>query len=289
MENNNWIKAYIIDVLPCMTALLYLLAVIYNVAFFSVFNIDVTDFLSFVEMLVSVIQPMLLLSVFLLLLVAIAIYILPALANRLSKNRKHHRLDRKRIHYLKLFIEKVHSSTLYKSLKLFTFSLIVILPSCVYLFTRGGINNFEGRYSGFIPIFMPILVALILVVCKWMIRPKITLLEQIRTITMPDKIMTFILIFIFAVSVIYESGYRDGKNLLSRDEVDFQLTLTDNTTYDNSHYTYVKHINDRIFIYDKHRKSSVIVFEDNVLSLRMNMKNVQKRSVIDYLIDNFIN
>ena len=289
MENSNWIKAYIIDVLPCMTALLYLLAVIYNVAFFSVFNIDVTDFLSFVEMLVSVIQPMLLLSVFLLLLVAIAIYILPALANRLSENRKHHRLDRKRIHYLKLFIEKVHSSTLYKSLKLFTFSLIVILPSCVYLFARGGINNFEGRYSGFIPIFMPILVALILVVCKLMIRPKITLLEQIRTITMPDKIMTFILIFIFAVSVIYESGYRDGKNLLSRDEVDFQLILTDNTIYDNSHYTYVKHINDRIFIYDKHRKSSVIVFEDNVLSLRMTMKNVQKRSVIDYLIDNFIN
>jgi|GEM_PF-5593635 len=289
MEQKNWIKAYIIDVLPSMTALLYLLAVIYNVAFFSVFNIDVTDFLSFVEMLVSVIQPTLLLSIFLLLLVAIATYVLPVLTNKISKRRKNKRLDRKRIHYLKLFIKNVHSSALCNSLKLSTFSIIVIIPSCVYLFSKGGIDSFEGRYSGFIPIFIPILVAFILVVCKLVIRPKTTMLEQIRSVTLPDRILTIVLICIFAVSVIYESGLRDGKTLLSRDEVEFELTLTDNTVYDNRNYTYVKHINDRIFIYDKKKKSSVIVFEENVLSLRMIVKNIQKRSVIDYLIDNFVN
>ena len=62
-KGTNWIKAYIVDVPPCLTALLYALVVIYNIAFFSVFNIDVTDFLSFSEMSVSIIQPLLILSV----------------------------------------------------------------------------------------------------------------------------------------------------------------------------------------------------------------------------------
>lgn len=83
-QEANWIKAYIVDVLPCLTALLYVLAVIYNVAFFSVFSIDVTDFLSFGDMLVSIIQPLLLLSIFLLLLLALAVYFVPTLIRRFN-------------------------------------------------------------------------------------------------------------------------------------------------------------------------------------------------------------
>lgn len=55
---SNWIKAYIVDVLPCITVAIYILAFIYNIAFFSVFNINVTHFLSFGEMLLSIIDTL---------------------------------------------------------------------------------------------------------------------------------------------------------------------------------------------------------------------------------------
>jgi hypothetical protein len=55
---SNWIKAYIVDVLPCITVAIYILAFIYNIAFFSVFNINITHFLSFSEMLLSIIDTL---------------------------------------------------------------------------------------------------------------------------------------------------------------------------------------------------------------------------------------
>ena len=108
-KGTNWIKAYIVDVLPCLTALLYALVVIYNIAFFSVFNIDVTDFLSFSEMIVSIIQPLLILSVLLLLLLALVIYFIPAFIARFNRKSRHKTLNRKRVKRLRWFVKVIHS------------------------------------------------------------------------------------------------------------------------------------------------------------------------------------
>jgi len=67
-SNSNWIKAYIVDVLPCMTVALYILAFVYNLAFFSVFNINITHYLSLSDMLLSILEPMVVLGVVSLLL-----------------------------------------------------------------------------------------------------------------------------------------------------------------------------------------------------------------------------
>ena len=66
MENNqtNWIKAYIIDVLPCISISIYVLAFIYNVSFFSVFNVNIDHYLSFSEMLVNIIETLFLFVLF---------------------------------------------------------------------------------------------------------------------------------------------------------------------------------------------------------------------------------
>ena len=288
-QETNWIKAYIVDVLPCLTALLYMLAVVYNIAFFSAFNIDITDFIYFGDILVSIIQPLLLLSLFLLLMVALIVYLIPSLVYRSPKKSEQKVYKKGRLHYMKLLVRFLHSSIFYKSFKLFTFSLLVIAPTYYFLFTKGYINNFEGRYSGFVPIFIPVFLTIVLFVSKVLFRSKLTIFQQFRNVTAADKILTFILYFVFAVAVVYESGYRDGKSILERDEVKFKLTLTDNSTYDNKGFTYIKHSDGRIFLYDKSKSSSLIVFEENVLSLDLYSKTIQKKSVINWMLDNFGN
>lgn len=58
MKQSNWVKAYIIDVLPCITVAIYVLAFIYYIAYFSVFNINITHYLSFVDMLLGVMETL---------------------------------------------------------------------------------------------------------------------------------------------------------------------------------------------------------------------------------------
>lgn len=58
MNESNWVKAYIIDVLPCITVAIYVLAFIYNMSFFSVFNINSVQYISLSEMLLSIIEPL---------------------------------------------------------------------------------------------------------------------------------------------------------------------------------------------------------------------------------------
>jgi len=287
-KETNWIKAYIVDVLPCLTAILYALAVIYNVAFFSIFNIDVTDFLSFSEMIVSVIQPLLILSVLLLLLLAIAIYLIPAFMVRFNRNRRHKLLNRKKIKRLRWLVIIFHSFPLYKSFKLFTFSFFIVTPTYYFLFFQRVIDDFDGKYSGFVPIFIPICLTIMLLVCKLIIRPKITFIEQLKKINLADKVLSFILYVVFAIAVIYESGLRDGKTLLQTDEVNFEMALINNSNYDSKNYKYIKHANDRVFVYDKHSKSSLIFFENSILSLKIYNKNVYKNSAINYIMDNFV-
>lgn len=74
-SNSNWIKAYIIDVLPCITIALYILAFVYNQAFYSVFNINITHYLSLSDMLLSIMESMVVLGVVSLLFIGIIILI----------------------------------------------------------------------------------------------------------------------------------------------------------------------------------------------------------------------
>ena len=54
----NWIKAYIVDILPCIAGLVYILAIVYNIAYFSVFGINVIHYLTLSEMIMSIIEPL---------------------------------------------------------------------------------------------------------------------------------------------------------------------------------------------------------------------------------------
>lgn len=58
MKNNNWIKAYIIDVLPCISIAFFVLAYVYNAAFFAVFDIDILQYATFGDIFMSITEPL---------------------------------------------------------------------------------------------------------------------------------------------------------------------------------------------------------------------------------------
>ena len=72
MEENksNWIKAYIVDIMPCIGVALYILAFIYNISFYSVFDINIINYISIQDTFISIIEFLIVFSVLALILVA---------------------------------------------------------------------------------------------------------------------------------------------------------------------------------------------------------------------------
>lgn len=116
MEKKSWIKTYIIDVLPSMSILLYILAIVYEMTFFSVFDIGVLSYISLTETLVSIIEPLLYFTLLLLMSIAefyiiakssfsgiIPILDTPELFNK-SKKSKHNSKLSKLPRIVKIFI-----------------------------------------------------------------------------------------------------------------------------------------------------------------------------------------
>lgn len=73
-RSNNWIKAYIVDVLPCIAVAIYILAVVFNIAYYSVFNINILHYLSLSDMLLSISDTLVVLAFFSLFLIWYALF-----------------------------------------------------------------------------------------------------------------------------------------------------------------------------------------------------------------------
>lgn len=71
-ENKNWIKAYIVDVLPCISIAFFVLAYVYNAAYFSVFDIDILKYATFGDIFITITEPLCLFALSVALLMAIS-------------------------------------------------------------------------------------------------------------------------------------------------------------------------------------------------------------------------
>lgn len=89
-QNKNWIKAYIIDVLPCISIAFFLLAFIYTDSFYTVFGIDIVRYTTFGDVFMSITTPLVIFAFFALIALSVFydlfIFILPA---TLENKEKH--------------------------------------------------------------------------------------------------------------------------------------------------------------------------------------------------------
>ena len=76
MAKQGWIKTYLVDIMPLIAILLYVLAIIYDLAFFSAFDINVLRYISLTETLINIIEPLLLFAPLILISVGIIILFL---------------------------------------------------------------------------------------------------------------------------------------------------------------------------------------------------------------------
>ena len=270
-KESNWIKAYIIDVMPCISIAIYLLAFIYNNAFYSVFNINLTPYVSFGELLFSIIEPLIIFSFLtFLFLFALNYYFPKWLLITQSRMEMHSREDSDgklklrplRIRYIKAFEDKLLSvfkskNPLNKLLPIvFLLLFSGILFDKTYVLNSGDVDY--GLYKATIGLITPYLVAFFLLHFIIVTTPRIYS-QYIKSVNIKDIVAIVISYYIYAIVIFYSCGIESGNYYLNNDKMTFSIKSSDGVEYTDSLYRYIGQTNDKLFLREKKTNRNVIL------------------------------
>lgn len=263
MENNypNWIKVYIIDVLPGLTAGLYILGYLYNSFYYDAIGIDISHYITLSEMLIDIIGPLTIISLsfFPYSLFFIWFHYISTYAN-IKKNQK----ERKDISKA----ERA-DNWFYKRNKKFIIFLLIstVVPLVIYISIN--IIKYDGYYPSQIfignPLFMTFVLTSFFAPIFILSTPK------------PQKsvliVETAVAIFIYSAILLGYCGYANGKFIRDYDTASFEIKTTDGTLFDNKRYRYTNQVSERVFLLEKSTRTNVVIEKDNISYMKIKMLN----------------
>lgn len=266
-SGSNWIKVYIIDVLPGIAVALYVLGFLYNEMFYSVFGIDVEHYISLSEMLIDIMIPLIFIVIFYTLMIINFYYgiyqnTLPVIRQALDKNiQKYKEKEGDKSEIYKLFIKK--NNRLLKYLFIST-----ILPLALFI----GVSEIKGNIS----IGPNMMVAFSFCFLILLLFAPLFILSTPRPYRSIMILETVVALYIFAAIVFGYSGYKDGKYIKEYDTVQFEIKTSDGSIFDNNAYRFINQTNDRVFILEKSTKKTVVICNDGIIYLKLNRPNNRK-------------
>lgn len=310
MEKPLWIKTYIVDFLPFFSIFLYILAIVYHIALFSVFDIDITYFISLSEMLLSIVEPLIILSLAIFILWATYIYfntyVIPGtkyyrekvlskkhifkILNKKFKNTKFYQyFFKENIEQRKMKKKKGKALKIYNSYYKkydFEFSALALSVLSFIIFKYGLSKDTELIEAGMgytvMGMLFPILIIFeILLIC---LIP--SFFFDIKGFKIkPSNIKSGVVIFyLYSLFLFYFSGIETGHHIKENNNVHFTISITDGETYDNKKYTYIQHINGKAFLLENESNNIVMLNDDNILSMKIDFGKTQK-TIIKFMIE----
>jgi len=281
----NWFKAYVIDVLPSLSILLYVVAIINNVSFYSEFGIRIWEYVSFTEFLSDVLVQIVGVS-FVVALFLNIVYIF--YLNYDKYNNFHRSFYSKFIKFLKK-LKKYHpkfyaiinkiSKTNRKKDKIKGRSLVSIFGvySClsIYLFYKEPIRNDITYWVHIQQIVCAIILPFIfccyaLFFVQLFSRHILTikqLVKFLRRIHVYEYILSFIIFFMYICSINYIQSKRDAQYLINTPR-QFEVKEVDGTIYNNQDYIFIKNQYSKVFIKEKNRSAYYVLNMDNISYLK---------------------
>ena len=283
-QKTNWIKTYFVEIIPVLSLSLFLLALIYDIAYYSVFNINFIPYISFSELLFFIIDPMVSITYFLLVFTFISLILL----NSWMDVNEEMIINKKK--------EEVKTTLL--PLRLESFIVLVILAASYKLFILlfsydSGVKNvdygfFHATLGLTIPFFIFFIFFAVICILDSIFRFKHSLIRSMATyllnISAKRKFGYALFFYLYAILVFYLSGAKSGNFYLTQSPVSFEIMASDKSIYDNSEYTYIGHTNNRIFLRNKKCCTNIILNSDNTAYIKISSKGEDS-----FIIAHFLN
>ena len=316
-SNSNWIKAYIVDVLPCMTIALYILAFVYNLAFYSVFNINITHYLSLGDMLLSILESLVLLGVLSLFFIWAILYLSTFNLSLIEQEKRRRenmpfRTKRRIVKFRNMAVvrwfvfimgkkkkkEKSHDKSEVieekkdqNPWKIFFFALLIVVM-CLYIYfdSSATSNEHKGLMKATIWLLLPFLFLFGIAtadICLTMTNISDSKTPAFVRKYKPAEVVEVIVIyFIYALIIFYSSGLECGKYTKNNDVAKFELLSTDGTLFSDSTYRYIDIVNDKVFLLEKETGNKVILNNQGIVYLKINYNDDINNSIVNTFIKN---
>lgn len=303
----NWIKAYIVDILPCIAGLVYILAIVYNIAYFSVFGINVINYLTLSEMIMSIIEP---------LIFVIIITLLWTLLNLVSYKMNEYNLTRFRewkknsciFKYMRKiwnssFVLKIRNICLFKWLKrireknikkndnipfkfLGEILTLLIISYILYLSLLESVGYESGLYLAAIALTVPPFFFITFLFPFNKSDGKSKFLDEIKKLSSLEIASAIFAYYLFGLVLFFKNGTDSGEYYLHHNQTKFEIKTDDGTMFTDEQYGYVEQLNENIFLFEKKTGEVVILSKSNLNYTKIDFANTQK-GLIPSLVDNF--
>lgn len=293
-SNQNWIKAYIIDVLPIMSIFLYVLAFLYNIAFYSVFNINIISYISLSELLLSILEPLILFVFFSIVGVWLNWILIEQLLFLSRKPQSEKTPTNYKIRRILVSVKRWKISTYLIKLKecffikkknkekdhLHIFIGKLIIPSLIFFISYvcfkdtkpNPVGDYGLSYATLgliIPYFVIVMLLYISLAFK-KIQSKI--LAYIKSLNRIDYILIFLSFYIYALCVFFSSGKQSGTYYKKNSQISFEIRTADRSKYTDSTYIYIGQMGGNIFLLEKASESNIILNKNSTSYVKIKNK-----------------
>lgn len=296
MEENksNWIKAYIVDIMPCIGVALYILAFIYNISFYSVFDINIINYISIQDTFISIIEFLIVFSVLALILVA-GLSLNMALKPNDKPTPSICKISKYEIYLLRriILMEKftiVRRVNVYfkkqrriswknrnnKPSKLKLTMLAFLESYITIMFSAKIFTEIQSSYNNY-TIYMPVVGMLI----PFIVAPCVILFLRNATSMKKSKIkdifnrtfasetlVMLIVYYFYSIVLFYSCGEAKGESFKSN-HVQFEIKASDGSIFNNKDCLYIGRLNDNVFLMDKNTKEKVILNNEGITFMKI--------------------
>ena len=292
-KRSNWFKAYIVDVLPCISVAFYILAYVYHSSFYSVFGIDIIRYTTFGDLFLSITEPLLIYALFTAFIVCILFELytntLPAIIQQEEERKKKSlSFNKYRYWYLRLlvkireckltcYLKKKFTSNEKKNLRRTELLLPIIISVIFFLLCLYVLMNLirDGNLeptllSSAIALIIPILIILLYYFTYILLFPQIIANFQKNIKQKYLYIIVFaVFYYIYAIIVFSLMGYCDGERIKEKNMFKFEIRTMSGKVYTDKDYGYIDHMYDYTYLFDKKTKENVILEKDGIESTKL--------------------
>lgn len=321
-NSTNWIKVYIVDVLPCISVGLFVLAFFYHLTYYSVFGIDITKYASFGDIFIGIAGPLTALAVFAALCMGVLSeyfgeaqsyvernnrlrawtysYITKPLRTHLRSLFKSNKLGqclRNTVAYFKRKWKPVPKKTrkdVQVKPEVKTHPLMWIIAYSLMFFYIGGVYAMVLHHATFMPslwttlfpLLIPLFFSLLVNTVLLYLCPKFGKRRIDNYKNSNTKILTAIACYyVFALLVFADTGLERGLHVLNDRSVKFEIQTTDGQTYNDDRYVYIGHLSEYTFIYDRQTGDGMEMNNDGIVYTKMQETDKSRPSYLNLVLN----
>lgn len=256
MNLQNWIRSYVIQIIPIITFFVYVLGFSYYIPYYRTFGINILSHITLSEVLVAAFVPVLIC-----LIVAIVWKsVITAYYNSayIYFRQAYENLNRMMQFPTNRPQRQAHEIDLKRKLKILTLITIAIIALFIGLINGIDCDSTIKKY------ILILVAAVVIPYILWMIGR----LSEIRSAAIRFKYYTFFgcLIGIGLILILMCLGLSDANAIKHERQSPFEITMTDGRTYNTDSHLYIGESQTSVFLCNKSDKTATILNRQHITS-----------------------